>query len=208
MRVGYKSIYTLLIRIIKQVVVVFVILSNETTKLPLIDLFRLVFRSIKLRFFRITLVIIAITTSIAYMVSLELLAPIIAVSDSPSSTQLYTTALSITASLVALTGTTNSLLILISERYQEIGTMKSFGARDIHIFQLLVLESIMLSFIGALIGYAIGFGIGSALGGRGNPLYLFLKSLLIAVTIGLLATLYPSYKASRIPPVEALRTEV
>lgn len=183
-------------------------LKDEATKLPVNELFKLVFRSIRLRFIRITLVIISIATSIAYMVSLETLASTIASGVSQASHQLYTLALSITASIVALTGTMNSLLILISERYQEIGTMKSFGARDIHIFQLLILESMILSIMGALIGYIVGLGLGYGLGGKGDPTYLFMKSLLIAAMIGFLATIYPSYKASRIPPVEALRTEV
>jgi len=180
----------------------------EKTKLPLSEALYMVVHSVKLRFWRVFLVVVAIAASIAYMVSLDLLAPVIASEVSPGAASAYITLLSITAIAVAVVGTMNSLLILIGERYPEIGTMKSFGARDKHIFELLVLESIILTLIGGLLGYATGLAIGYALGGSGNPLQLMLKALAMSLLIGLIATLYPSYHAAKLSPVEALRVEV
>lgn len=188
------------------------ILSNtkefEKTVLSFNEALYMVLHSIRLRLGRIFVVIVAITASIAYMVSLELLAPIIASGMPPEAVSIYTTLLSITAIIVAIAGTMNSLLILIGERYHEIGTMKSFGARDIHIFELLILESLILTLIGGLLGYILGLLIGYGMGGSGDPLYLFGKSISISILIGIIATLYPSYHAAKLSPVEALRVEV
>ncbi len=198
-------IYTSISKILK---VVAQYMGGERTVLSFNEALYMVIRSIKLRFGRILVVIVAITASIAYMVSLELLAPIIATTSSPEAVAIYTTLLSITAIVVAIAGTMNSLLILIGERYHEIGTMKSFGARDIHIFKLLILESLILTLIGGFLGYLIGIAIGYGLGGRGDPIYLLGKSIGVSVAIGLIATLYPSYHAAKLSPVEALRVEV
>jgi len=168
----------------------------------------MVLRSIKLRFGRVLVVIIAITASIAYMVSLDLIAPLMASNMSPEAVSIYTMLLSITAIVVAIAGTMNSLLIFIAERYHEIGTMKSFGARDIHVFEILVLETLLLTIVGGLMGYLIGLGIGYAMGGSGNLIYLLLKSFTVSIAIGLISTLYPSYHAAKLSPVEALRVEV
>ena len=181
---------------------------EEKTVLSFNEALYMVLHSIRLRIGRILVVIIAITASIAYMNSLELLAPVIAAGTSPEAVEIYTTLLSITAIVVAIAGTMNSLLILIAERYHEIGTMKSFGARDIHIFELLILESLILTLIGGFLGYLIGIGIGYGLGGRGDPIYLLGKSIGVALLIGLIATIYPSYHAAKLSPVEALRVEV
>ncbi len=183
-------------------------MGEDKTVLPFNEALYMVLKSIKLRFGRILVVIIAITASIAYMVSLELLAPVIASGMPPEAVSIYTALLSTTAIVVAITGTMNSLLILISERYHEIGTMKSFGARDIHVFEILMLETIILTIIGGFLGYLIGLSIGYMFGGTGDPLYLFLKAILVSIVIGFISTIYPSYKAAKMSPVEALRVEV
>ncbi|GEM_PF-4628904 len=180
----------------------------EKTVLSLNEALYMVIHSIRLRLGRIFVVIVAITASIAYMVSLELLAPIIASGMPPEAVSIYTTLLSITAIVVAIAGTMNSLLILIGERYHEIGTMKSFGARDIHIFELLMLESLFLTIIGGFLGYLLGLAIGYGMGGSGDPIYLLGKSIGVSILIGVIATLYPSYHAAKLSPVEALRVEV
>lgn len=183
-------------------------MSEEKTVLPLSEAIYMVLHSIRLRLGRILIVIIAITASIAYMVSLDMLSSILAASISPGGAGIYTLLLDLTAFTVAAAGTMNSLLIMIAERYHEIGTMKSFGARDIHIFELLMLEALILTIIGGVLGYIIGISIGFILGGSGDIVFLFWKSLGVAVIIGLISASYPSYQAARMSPVEALRVEV
>ncbi len=182
--------------------------SEEKTVLPFGEAIYMVLHSIRLRLGRILVVIIAITASIAYMVSLDLLSRILASSIPPNGVGIYLFLLDLTAFIVAAAGTMNSLLIMIAERYHEIGTMKSFGARDIHIFELLMIEALILTIIGGFLGYLIGLGIGYGLGGSGDPVFLLGKAIGVAVLIGLISASYPSYQAARMSPVEALRVEV
>jgi ABC-type antimicrobial peptide transport system permease subunit len=58
--------------------------------------------------------------------------------------------------LVSVVGITNSMLMSVTERYKEIGTMKCLGALDNFIIKLFLLESGMLGFFGSLFGAIIG----------------------------------------------------
>lgn len=125
--------------------------------------------------------------------------------------------------VVALTVSTvcvmNTMMIAIYERYREIGTMKCLGALDRHILMLFLSESIIEGFIGGLAGLAFGLsltsiyigitsGPGSLLRVPGDRiLALSLGSVLLSVALTLGGALYPAYRASRLPPVEALRFE-
>ncbi|HEY4639943.1 MAG TPA: ABC transporter permease [Thermoanaerobaculia bacterium] len=102
------------------------------------------------------------------------------------------------------------LKISISERLFEIGLRKSMGASDAEIFMQFLIESITLSVVGAAIGVLIGVGLVKAISGAfpaGLPVSLMGLSVAsgFAISIGLLAGLYPSLSASRLQPVEALR---
>lgn len=102
------------------------------------------------------------------------------------------------------------LKISIGERLFEIGLRKSIGASDAEIFVQFLIESITLSVVGALVGVGIGVGLVKLISGAfpaGLPVSLFGLSVAsgFAVSIGLLAGLYPSLSASRLTPVEALR---
>lgn len=102
------------------------------------------------------------------------------------------------------------LKISISERLFEIGLRKSMGATDTEIFMQFLIESITLSAAGAGIGLVGGIGVVKLIAGvfpAGLPVSMFGLSVAsgFAISIGLLAGLYPSISASRLEPVEALR---
>jgi putative ABC transport system permease protein len=102
------------------------------------------------------------------------------------------------------------LKISISERLFEIGLRKSIGATDGEIFMQFLIEAITLSVTGAGIGLGLGIGVVKLISGffpAGLPVSMFGLSLAsgFAISIGLLAGLYPSIVASRLQPVEALR---
>ncbi|MBV9494272.1 MAG: ABC transporter permease [Acidobacteria bacterium] len=102
------------------------------------------------------------------------------------------------------------LKISIGERLFEIGLRKSMGATDAEIFLQFLIESITLSVVGAAIGLGGGIGVVRLIAGvfpAGLPVSMFGLSVAsgFAVSIGLLAGLYPSMTASRLQPVEALR---
>jgi len=121
--------------------------------------------------------------------------------------------------LVCVVGIGVSMLMSVSERYREIGTMKCLGALDSFIVKIFLLESVFLGMFGSLIGACIGLVIsgitakmhfGEVLAGRW-PLAAMGKwaALTVAVStvLAVLAAIYPAYQAARMPPAAAMRVE-
>ncbi len=112
--------------------------------------------------------------------------------------------------LIGGVGIFSVLKISISERLFEIGLRKSMGATNAEIFGQFLIESVTLSVVGAVIGLGGGITLVRVIAGffpAGLPVSLFGLSVAsgFAVSIGLLAGLYPSISASRLEPVDALR---
>ena len=112
--------------------------------------------------------------------------------------------------LIGGVGIFSVLKISVSERLFEIGLRKSMGATNTEIFGQFLIESVTLSVVGAVIGLAGGIALVRLISGffpAGLPVSLFGLSVAsgFAVSVGLLAGLYPSISASRLEPVEALR---
>jgi putative ABC transport system permease protein len=112
--------------------------------------------------------------------------------------------------LIGGVGIFSVLKISISERLFEIGLRKSMGATDAEIFMQFLIESITLSVVGAGIGLLGGIGVVKLVASAfpaGLPVSLFGLAVAsgFAISIGLLAGLYPSISASRLEPVDALR---
>ncbi len=122
--------------------------------------------------------------------------------------------------LVALVGITNSVLMSVTERFREIGTMKCLGALDSFIVRLYFLESGFAGLIGASLGAPIGIALavvrmGWSLGWKSLSLARIatdgLVTLGIAIVVGtlitILAAIYPAYVAARMQPVDAMRAK-
>jgi putative ABC transport system permease protein len=112
--------------------------------------------------------------------------------------------------LIGGVGIFSVLKISISERLFEIGLRKSIGATGTEIFVQFLIESITLSVAGAFVGVGGGIVVVKLIAKAfpaGLPLSMFGITLAsgFAISIGLLAGLYPSISASRLQPVEALR---
>lgn len=113
--------------------------------------------------------------------------------------------------LIGGVGIFSVLKISISERLFEIGLRKSLGATDGEIFLQFLIESVTLSVVGAAIGLAGGIGLITVIGGffpGGLPVSMFGLAVAsgFAIAVGLFAGLYPSLTASRLQPVDALRS--
>lgn len=114
--------------------------------------------------------------------------------------------------LVGGFGIANIMFVSVRERTSQIGIQKALGAKNYFILLQFLFEAVFLSIIGGLVGLFIVF-IGTLIvNGMDIGLTLALSSgniiLAIGVSalIGLVAGLVPSYKASQLDPVEAIRT--
>jgi putative ABC transport system permease protein len=106
----------------------------------------------------------------------------------------------------------NIQLASFNERIREIGTRKAIGATPAQIFLQFLTESVLVSFFGGFLGLFCGKlfteGIGLLL--RAAPIITMdtvVKALVFAAGTGLVFGMYPAIRASRLNPIEALRTE-
>jgi putative ABC transport system permease protein len=122
------------------------------------------------------------------------------------------TGIGILALIVGAFGIANIMLVSVTERTKEIGIMKSMGATNWEIIQLFLAESILLGSAGALIGIPVGLGVGYAGAnyaevGFTTPFVWVAIAIVMGISIGIIAGLYPAWRAARVDPIEALRYE-
>lgn len=119
---------------------------------------------------------------------------------------------------VAAVNIMNTMYTSILERTQEIGVMKSIGAKNKFILAIFMVESGILGLAGGLAGLGFGYmiarigGFVAAYYGLGLlqpifPLWLTLSCLLFAFSVGAVSGLPPSLQGSKLSPVDALRYE-
>jgi len=120
---------------------------------------------------------------------------------------------------VAVVGIVNAMLMSVTERYREIGTMKCLGALDSFIIRLFLLESVFQGTAGTIIGTVVGFLLiflhtlllyGTATV-KTFPLRVILQYGIMSIVIGFLLSVFgailPAYRAARMQPVEAMRVD-
>lgn len=119
--------------------------------------------------------------------------------------------------LVGGIGIANTMYTSVLERKKEIGTMKAVGAKNSDILMVFLIESGLLGLVGGIIGVLIGSGIalGTAAGANsyfGNQIILvnlsfplIFSAITFSFLIGMLFGAIPSYQASKLKPVDALR---
>lgn len=106
----------------------------------------------------------------------------------------------------------NIMLVSVIERTREIGVRRALGATRKQIRRQFLTEAVMLSLGGGILGVILGTAIAKAISAFG-PLPTFVSvgliaaGLGIAVVTGVLAGFFPALRASKLPPVEALRYE-
>lgn len=114
--------------------------------------------------------------------------------------------------LVGGIGILNIMLVSVTERTREIGLRKALGARRRRILAQFTTEAITLSLVGGVLGILVGFGLDEL----GNwllnmpakvPFWAVLVSLGMSSVVGLGFGIYPAVRASKLDPVEAMRSE-
>ena len=105
----------------------------------------------------------------------------------------------------------NIMLVSVTERTKEIGIRKSLGARQADILKQFLFESATLSAIGGTIGLIIAELLGVVLTAfvfqTRIPLWSALFAIAVSGGVGILAGLFPAWKAARLDPIEALRAD-
>jgi len=130
---------------------------------------------------------------------------------------------SLSAFAVAIAGTAATMITAVMERTREIGVMKAIGYTNGQILFMILLESIMMSLIGGSIGISLGVVGAHLLSSQGFSIRgmvgltfvvspkitstLIGQTILLTITVGLIGGALPAYRASKIPPVVALRYE-
>jgi putative ABC transport system permease protein len=109
-------------------------------------------------------------------------------------------------------GVMNIMLVSVIERRREIGIRLAVGARRADIRSLFLIEAVMLSLVGGLSGVVIGIVIEYiiALLWHWEFILFFWPPVIgfsVSVAIGVFFGFYPAYKASRLDPIEALRSD-
>ncbi len=116
--------------------------------------------------------------------------------------------------VVGFAGITNTMLASVHERIKEIGVFMSLGADKTHLYKMFLSESVILGLVGGLVGVAVG-AVASLIMGpllinvpislAQLPFYVIPLCIGLSVGASVAASLYPTWRASKIDPVKALK---
>ena len=197
-------------------------------KLPNSEAVKIAFRSLRIRFWRSLITISGIVLTIAFLAYVLMSSLIntampfekgeLAVSGGqPEIRQYWLIGISL---LVCLVGIANAMLMSVTERFREIGTMKCLGALDWFVVKLFLIEALFQGIIGSIVGGLIGFlaALMVAWFEHGSEVFSRLPwangftRILIAIVVGgilsVLGAVYPAQRAGKMPPADAMRTEI
>ena len=124
--------------------------------------------------------------------------------------------------LVAAFGIYNVLSIIVNQKRREIAILRSIGYPPKMIMRLFLIQGIILGISGAVFGLLIGFGLnlyietidlGLSIGSGNHLIISFNKSIyitgfLMAFLSAIIASLLPAYAASKLTPIDIIRSEI
>lgn len=135
-----------------------------------------------------------------------------AIQDVISQITRFVTGIAVISLVVAAIGIANITLVSVTERTKEIGIMKAVGATNRDTMQLFLTESVLLGTLGAVLGVPVGLAV--ALGATRFADVGFTPAVdwigfavVVGIGVGIVAGLYPAWRASKVDPIDALRYE-
>ncbi len=145
------------------------------------------------------------------------------VTSTLSSQSLFLSAIAAISLIVGAIGIMNTMFTSVLEKTREIGVLKALGAKNTDILTIFLLNSGIIGFIGGVFGVLLGVlssgyvasisGVSLGGGGRMGLATAYVSPQLIigvftiSILVGLISGAIPAYRASRLRPIEALRSE-
>ncbi len=118
--------------------------------------------------------------------------------------------------LIALIGVVNTLLLSVYERTREIGLLRAVGETRRQLRRSVSEESVIITLLGTVLGLIIGMGFAWALVRAladqhlnvfSVPVGQLVEFVVLAAVVGVLAALYPAFRAARLDVLEAIATD-
>lgn len=202
-------------------------LSGKST-FPVHAAFAFALQGIRLRLGRMMLVLLGVVVAIAFTnvlwttdeMFLHLPQDLISQDQGLTRLPIFRKLWIAVALLICTAGVFNAVVMSVTERVKEIGTLKCLGSRNIHVVEIFLFESLLLGMIGGALGGAAGYGVallnfaatvGSkyltgeiAWSAADNILYCIALSMILS----LIASVVPVLMATRVEPAAAMRYEV
>jgi ABC-type antimicrobial peptide transport system permease subunit len=128
----------------------------------------------------------------------------------------FSWSVSLIAVLIGGVGVMNTVLMSVFERTREFGVLRAVGWRPLRILLMVLSESLLISLIGGAVGALLGVAgvraVGNIPGASGFlpaqiPPSTLAQGIAVALVLGIVGGAFPSWKASQLPPAEAMRSE-
>lgn len=125
-------------------------------------------------------------------------------------------ALLLTALLIALLGVANTLLLSVTERTREIGLLRAVGVKKSSVWRMITIESMVMALFGTVLGMVLGVSLGSALvlsledfgfEGVAIPWVWLAVYTVLAAIAGVVAAIWPAWRASRLDILQAIAAD-
>lgn len=126
-------------------------------------------------------------------------------------------ALLASALVIAILGVANTLLLSVTERTREIGLLRAVGLKRSSVWRMITVESMVMAIFGTILGMILGVALGVALvtaladfgfdDGATVPWIWLVVYTVLAAIAGVLAALWPAWRASRLDILKAIATD-
>ncbi|CAN5553058.1 hypothetical protein BH11ARM1_BH11ARM1_08820 [soil metagenome] len=167
--------------------------------------------SIRVRFLRMMITTLGIALGIAFFSSMMAMR----LGNTNAKNESQMTWLLATSLVMCLVGVTNSMLMSVSERFREIGTIKCLGASDSFIVKVFFLEALLLGTIGSLAGALGGTVLMSGYLALSHSaptvmqvVFVSILGTVVGCVMTVVAAIAPAIQAAKMPAAAALRVEV